>query len=174
MRTTHILMLAVLALAAFWRLVPHPDNMTPIMAVALFSGVWLKQPLLRFAAPLAAMLVSDLLIGLHETMLFVYVAMLLPIAIGPLLRQRGIASYAGVAVVNALAFFVITNAGVWMVSGMYAHDFAGLLQCFTLALPFLWKTLAGDLFFTMVLFALFSGARKFPLQAATRDSATSF
>src|SRR5690606_42063347 len=78
MRTTTILMLSLLALAASWRLLPHPDNMTPVMAVALFAGLWLKQPLLRIAAPVGVMLVSDLLLGFHDTMVLVYIALLVP------------------------------------------------------------------------------------------------
>lgn len=171
MRTTHLLLLAVLILAAFWRIVPHPDNMTPVMAVALFAGVWLKQPLLRLLVPVSTLLLSDLVIGFHNTMLFVYIAMLVPVLIGPLLRGRSISFYAGASVLNALIFFVVTNIGVWLVSGMYSHNLAGLLNCFTLALPFLWKTMAGDLFFTVVLFALFSQAHKYSY-AQTEQSTT--
>ncbi len=172
MRTTHFLLLAVLVLAAFWRILPHPDNMTPVMAVALFAGLYLNNPLLRVAAPIVTLLVSDLVIGFHDTMLFVYAAMLVPVALGPLLRDRTVPWFAGASVANALIFFVITNAGVWLVSGMYSHDLAGLLQCFTLALPFLWKTMAGDLFFTISFFALFGLLQKYQDRHLVQPSST--
>jgi hypothetical protein len=35
---------------------------------------------------------------------------------------------------------------------MYSLDMAGLVQCYTLALPFLKYTMAGDLFWAAVLF----------------------
>lgn len=170
MRITHLLLFALLVLAALWRIVPHPDNMTPVMAVALFAGIWLKPLVLRIGAPIAVLLVSDLALGFHDTMLFVYAAMLLPVALAPLLRGRGLGAYAGASVVNALVFFVVTNLGVWLVSGMYAHDLAGLLSCFTLALPFLWKTLAGDLFFTVLFFVMFALAQKYQPEAELRAS----
>lgn len=163
MRITHILILCLLVLAACWRIVPHPDNMTPVMAVALFAGIWLRTPWMRFMSPLAVLLVSDLLLGFHNTMLFVYVAMLLPVLMAPLLRNKGISTYAGASLVNSLFFFTVTNSGVWLVSGMYSADVAGLVQCFTMAVPFLWKTLAGDLFFTVTFFAAFSLAQQYEL-----------
>lgn len=156
MRITTILMLCLLSLAASWRLLPHPDNMTPVMAVALFAGLWLKQPILRIAAPLGVMLVSDLILGFHDTMVFVYLAMLVPVLAAPLLQGRKAPAYAGMAVTNALVFFLVTNAGVWLVSGMYSPGLEGLLQSYVMGLPFLWKSLAGDLFFTLVFYHAFS------------------
>lgn len=155
MRASQVLILCLLALAAVWRLIPHPDNMTPVMAVALFAGIYLQQTWLRLAAPIVVLLVSDVLLGFHETMPFVYGAMLLPALFGPLLRGRGVSFYAGASVTNSLIFFLVTNAGVWLVSGMYSLDLAGLLQSLTMALPFLWKTIAGDLFFTLLFLAAF-------------------
>lgn len=155
-RVTMLLLLCLLALAAFWRVLPHPDNMTPVMAVALFSGLVLRHSALRFVAPLGVLFVSDLALGFHATMPFVYAAMLLPVVIAPALRGRGAGAFAGASVINSLAFFLVTNLGVWAVTGLYPMTAAGLLECFTMALPFLWKTMAGDLFFTLAFFALFS------------------
>jgi hypothetical protein len=39
---------------------------------------------------------------------------------------------------------------------MYEKSWAGLLSCYTAGLPFFWNTLAGDLFFTAVLFGGFA------------------
>lgn len=156
MRTNMLVMLALVAMAALWRLVPHPDNMAPIAAVALFAGARLGNPALRVLLPIGAMLVSDLLLGFHATMGFVYVAMALGVLIGSFLKERGIAAFAGASVGNSLIFFAITNFGVWQATGMYAADLSGLAASYTAGLPFLWKTLAGDLFFTMAFFALFS------------------
>lgn len=171
MRTTSLLMLCLLALAASWRLVPHPDNMTPVMAVALFAGLWLRPPLLRAAAPIGVLFLSDLVIGFHDTMLFVYLAMLVPVLCAPLLRGRGAGRYAGMAVINALVFFLVTNAGVWWVSGMYAPDLHGLLQSYLMGLPFLWKTLAGDVFFTLVFYQAFALAAQADMRRATAAEA---
>jgi hypothetical protein len=156
MRINLMIMLGIVALAAVWRLVPHPDNMAPVAAMALFAGARLSHPLARYALPVAAMVISDLLIGFHSTMGFVYVGMLFAVLVGSFLRDRGVAAYAGASVGNSLVFFLITNFGVWMMSGMYAPNAGGLVASYAAGLPFLWKTLAGDLFFTMCFFTLFS------------------
>lgn len=167
-RMTALSLLCLLALAAFWRVLPHPDNMTPVMAVALFGGLLLRNTALRFLVPLGALFLSDLVLGLHATMPFVYVAMLVPVLIAPALRGRGAAAFAGASLVNSLSFFLITNLGVWAVTGMYAPTLAGLAECFLMALPFLWKTVAGDLFFTLAFLALFSlTPARLPVRGAT-------
>ena len=52
--------------AALSRLLPHPDNFTPIAAMALAGGVYLEK---RFALiiPLAALVISDFFIGFHHS-----------------------------------------------------------------------------------------------------------
>jgi hypothetical protein len=57
--------------AALSRLLPHPDNFTPIMAIALAGGVYLDKRV-AFVVPLSALIISDLCIGFHNTILFVY------------------------------------------------------------------------------------------------------
>lgn len=156
MRTNLLVMLALVAMAAVWRLVPHPDNMTPVAAVALFAGARLGHPALRLLLPVGVLLVSDLMLGFHNTMLFVYAAMAIAVGLGSFLRDRGPLAFAGASVGNSLIFFAITNFGVWKVSGMYAPGIDGLVTSYMAGLPFLWKTMAGDLFFTLTFFALFS------------------
>lgn len=156
MRLNLMAMLGLVAFAALWRLFPHPENMTPVAAVALFAGARLRNPAGRFLLPLGAMFLSDLVLGFHATVWFVYGAMVGGALLGTWLRGRGILSYAGMSVANSLLFFVVTNFGVWAVTGMYSANAGGFISCYAAALPFLWKTLAGDLFFTMAIFALFS------------------
>ena len=67
-------------------------------------------------------------------------------------RWPGIAATVAVMVPCSLFFFVASNFAVWAFSGMYSLDFAGLTQCYVAALPFLQNTVAGDLFWSGVLF----------------------
>jgi hypothetical protein len=53
-------------------------------------------------------------------------------------------------------FFVVTNFGVWLGSGMYAHSAAGFVACYTAAIPFFRNTVAGDLFYSALLFGGFA------------------
>jgi hypothetical protein len=52
----------------------------------------------------------------------------------------------------SLIFFVTTNFAVWAFGSLYPHSWQGLVQCYVAALPFLDKTVLGDLFWIAVLF----------------------
>jgi hypothetical protein len=148
---------AFIAGAALLRLLPHPPNVAPIAAMALFGGACFASRRAAFALPLAAMLLSDLVIGLHASIPFVYGSFALVVGIGLLLRTRRTAlNVAGAALAGSLLFFVVTNLGVWLVSGLYPHTAAGLGTAFLAAIPFFVHTLAGDLFFAALLFGAFA------------------
>jgi hypothetical protein len=153
----------VLAAAAL-RLVPHPSNFSPITAMALFAGAYFSgffagawggrlSKVFALLFPLAALFLSDLILGFHDQMIPVYFAFAVVTLFGLTLQSRVTAVRVGLAsVAGALIFFVITNFAIWAKSGMYEHTGAGFVKCFTLALPFLQKSLVGDLFFSAVLF----------------------
>ena len=69
-----ISLILILALA---RLIPHPPNFTPIIAVAIMSGYFFKNINLSFLTLVVAMLIGDLFIGFYENMIFVYASLLL-------------------------------------------------------------------------------------------------
>jgi hypothetical protein len=58
----------------------------------------------------------------------------------------------GASLSASMIFFLISNFGVWAVSGMYGKSFADLLLCYTAGLPFLGNTIVGDMFFSAVMF----------------------
>lgn len=137
------------------RAIPHVPDFTPVVAAALFAGMMLRSRVLALAVPVVAMLASDLIIGLHDwrVMAVVYAGLLLPAVLGVWGRKHRIMTVLPpLALSSSLLFFAISNLAVWAFSGMYAHDFGGLRQCFVMALPFLRDTLAGDLLWTAGLF----------------------
>lgn len=144
------------------RYLPHAMNFTPAAAAGLFAGFWFRNRLAAVAVPLAGMLLSDLLIQQYypwATMMVVYAAMAVPALLGSALFRRPPASvvkHLGKvslgAVSGSVLFFVSTNLAVWMFDGLYAPNWAGLSACFAAAVPFFRFTLAGDLFFTFILF----------------------
>ncbi|MFN3713194.1 MAG: DUF6580 family putative transport protein [Alcanivoracaceae bacterium] len=156
MRATLILMLMLAAFTVLWRVLPHGWNMTPALALALFAGARLPTPAWRLGLPVAVMLLSDLLLGFHDTMFYVYGALLLVVLMGQRLGQSAsLPRHAGMSVTGSLIFFVITNLGVWLSGSLYPMTGEGLLNCYLMAVPFLWKTLAGDLFFVVMFYATF-------------------
>ena len=62
---------------------------------------------------------------------------------------------AGAALASSIVFFLVSNFGVWALSGMYPHSAAGLAACYIAAIPFFQNTLAGDLFYATLLFGGF-------------------
>jgi hypothetical protein len=156
-RTKILLAAAIIIAAAASRLVKHPFNFTPVAAMALFAGCYLQR---RWAVvlPLAAMFVSDYFIGFYDwqVMASVYVGIALAFFVGWYLRNRvKWYSVISAALISSLAFFVLTNFAVWAFFTWYPHTWAGLVSCFTLALPFFRNTFIGDLVYSSVFFGAY-------------------
>ncbi|RMG58982.1 MAG: hypothetical protein D6717_02095 [Gammaproteobacteria bacterium] len=146
------LVMIVLA-AALMRILPHPPNVTPVAAMALFAGAHFADRKLALVVPLLAMLMSDLVLGLHQTLLFVYLGVALTVLIGTTLRGRARPLPAmGAALLASVLFFLLTNFGVWLTGTLYPHTVQGLFAAYTAGLPFFRNSLLGDLFWTAVLF----------------------
>lgn len=141
------------------RLLPHAPGVWPFAASALFAGRVMRVPVLAVAVPLAAVIVSNVAFAGDDwrITLVVCAAVTLPAFAGILIRRwRGPLPVVAAMVSCSLIFFLATNFAVWAVSGMYPLTWQGLVQCYVAALPFLDKTVLGDLFWTAV---LFGGAR---------------
>ena len=164
MTSNHARLLALLSailLAAALRLVPHPPNFTPIGAMALFSGAYFGRRLLSFVAPLAAMLLSDAVLGFYSGMWVTYLAVALIVLVGWVALSRvSVLRVAGAALASSTVFFLVSNFGVWALSGMYPHNSAGFVACYVAAIPFFQNTLAGDLFYATLLFGGFALAEQ--------------
>jgi hypothetical protein len=148
-----ILVFSIIVLAAAVRLAPHPWNFTPVGAIALFSGAMVRDRRLAFLFPLLVMFATDAVIGFNKLTPLVYASFIVSVGIGRLLSPRrnplcvGLATFLG-----SLQFFLVTNFGVWAFLNSYAPTRAGLSACYLAGVPFFWNTLAGDAFYTLVLF----------------------
>ena len=153
--------LAVIVLAAGLRIAPHPWNFTPLGAMALFSGAFIRDRRLAFLFPLLALFAGDIFVGFHKLMPIVYVSFLLSVAIGFWLRNRRSVARVGAATLfGAIQFFLITNCAVWAFGLSYPRTSAGLLSCYVAGIPFFWNTLAGDVFYVSLLFGGFALAER--------------
>ena len=145
--------LIIIVLAAATRLIPHPPNFTPIIAMGLFGGAYIHNRSFAVLIPIGAMFLSDLFLGFHGTVYFVYCSLLLVTILGMLLIKKiTIKNCTAAALSSSLLFFLITNFGVWLTSGYYPKNIQGILACYTMALPFLGNTLAGTLLYSSVMF----------------------
>ncbi|MFN0063921.1 MAG: DUF6580 family putative transport protein [Myxococcaceae bacterium] len=138
------------------RLLPHPPNFVPMGATGVFAGRTLP---LRWALllTLGVTALVDVLLAqatgdaaFRAVTPFVYAGFGLQVFLGRLLRARQGGALAAAAL-GALGFFVISNVGVFLTSGMYSLNVAGLLACFTMALPFFGRSLVADLLWTVAL-----------------------
>ena len=158
-----IFIAALIVVGMVARFLPYPPNFSPIGAIALFAGATLGAKFRAALIPLAAMLLSDYWLGMHALMPVVYGCFLFNVWLGSRIQSRlKPLSVFGVSVAGSVVFFAVTNAACWYVG--YPHTWAGLLSCYTLAIPFFQNTLAGDLFFTTVLFGSLGLAQwRFPV-----------
>ena len=146
------LVIGLVLLGVASRLVPHPWNATPVMAIALFGGTYLAK---RWAIllPLAIVAISDVLIGWHSTVPFTWGAFLLTGLLAWWVRPNPNGSRILVgALAGSVLFFLITNFGVWVAGDLYPRTADGLWQCYVAAIPFFRTSLMGDLVYTAVLF----------------------
>lgn len=156
----------LISFAALCRLLPHPMNFTPLLAVAIFGGATLPR---RFALaiPLGAMFLSDVALGYSfgPMNVVIYSCIAAGTLLGWLLREkRTMARTLGAALGGSMLFFVVTNFVVWLGPMMappfdYPHTLAGLGKCYVMALPFFRNSLAGDLCWTAGIFAVYDAAR---------------
>ncbi|MGQ0658572.1 MAG: DUF6580 family putative transport protein [Chromatiales bacterium] len=145
--------LVLIALAALARLLPHPPNFTPVLAMALFAGSYVPDRRLALALPIAAMLVTDMVLGWHGTVAYVYGALVAVVGLGMwTASRRSVPTVLGAAIAGSLLFFALTNFGVWATQTLYPATGAGLLACYVAALPFLHISLLGDVLYTVLLF----------------------
>jgi hypothetical protein len=175
-----VIALMILA-AAFSRLIPHPANFAPIGAMALFGAAHYKSKWATFGVPLIALWLSDLVVinvlyaGYYNTFTFfyggfywVYGAIVLTTALGFLLLKKvNFGTVAGSSIAASLLFFIVTNFGSWPNNPLYSQDLNGLIACYLAGIPFFGGTLAGNLFYSAVLFGGFALAqRRFPILRA--------
>ncbi|MFO7447016.1 MAG: DUF6580 family putative transport protein [Ignavibacteriaceae bacterium] len=155
-----LLMAGLILAAAFSRLIPHPPNFTAVGAIALFGGAYFSRKSFAYIVPVAAMLLSDLFIGFHPGMYAVYISFALIVLIGMTLRNnKKISRVFAASLAASVSFFIITNFVQWLTDPFYAKTTAGLVQCYTLAIPFFQYTVIGDLCFVGLMFGVFEIAK---------------
>jgi hypothetical protein len=150
--TGQVLLFVIIGVLA--RILPHPANFTPIVAIALFGGAYLTKKQ-AFIIPVFAMLASDFFIGFDSLpmRISVYGSILVGVLAGFWIKKnRSVGRVIGASLISSIIFFVVTNFSVWAFGTMYAKSPIGLVECYLLAIPFFRNTLLGDLFYSGVFF----------------------
>lgn len=148
---------AIFGLAVFaimTRLFPHPPNFTAINAVAVFCAFTLGHFGLSCCVVYGAMLISDLILGIHSQMLLVYCSLGMTL----LLNRSRINPLISLPL-SSLIFFFFVNFGVWLFDGCggcYPRTLSGLGLCYVASLPFLMNEMISTCLYGFVLFSGFS------------------
>ena len=165
----------IVLLAALSRLIPHPANFSPIGAMAIFGAGYYSKRYLAFLIPIASMWISDLLLNnlvygeffdhfvwFYKGSIFTYGAFALIVLVSTFfLKKINVKYLAFLAILSSIIFFIVSNFGVWVSSGMYPQTLEGLSACYIAGLPFLKNTIMGDFVYTAVMFGSFELSAKY-------------
>lgn len=168
---TFLIAAIIIAVGFTSRLIPHMPNFSPVIALALLAGAYLGRRYWSYLLPLMMLVVTDFVINnttsrpyfpdhvgtvwIADHMYFTVASLAVIVLVATfLLRRISIVSVLGSVLVGSLLFFLITNFGVWLGSGMYPPTVAGLLECYTAAIPFFRSTLVGNIVFSAVAFGV--------------------
>jgi len=142
-------------------LLPHWPNVSPVAAMALFGGACFADKKMAFIVPFVALFLSDLILGLHNSMIFVYAGFAITVVIGFMLKNRLTYTNTAFAVVaSSVLFFLLTNFGAWLTSALYAKSVTGLMQAYAAGIPFFQNSLLGNLFYAAVIFGAYHFLQK--------------
>ncbi len=167
----------ILLIAVLGRLIPHTSNFTPVESVALFAGAYLSARYFAFLLPLVVLYITDLFLNntilrafyaaddgfiwYKNYMLYSAVSLIVIVAIGSLIKGKIKMWTVGLgAISGSLLFFLVSNFGVWIHSTIYPKTVTGLVECYTLALPFLRNSILSTVLFTAVLFGMYELAKR--------------
>ena len=149
------LWIGMVVMGACARLLPHPWNFTPLMAIALFAGSYARRAGTAVLVTLFAFAFSDAVMGFYPGFWYVYAAALIPVLLGRMVHTRNSAgAIAAAAIVSSLSFFLITNFMFWASGELYPRTMAGLSACYLAGIPFYRNQALGDVVYT---FAIFGG-----------------
>ena len=150
-----LLVIAAALTRALPYLIPHIWNFTAIGALAIFSGAQFSNRGLALILPLAAMAISDIVIGNGFSVL-VYIGFTAMVACGFLVRSKvTVTNVVLASFISASVFFLITNFAFFYPATLYPHNFSGILTSYAAGLPFFRNMLIGNMVFSAFLFSSF-------------------
>src|ERR1041385_2989010 len=141
-------------------------NFAPMAAIALCGAACFPTKL-KFAVPLGALFVSDLVLNyiyhaplVQAQMAGHYIGLAIVGLLGLALQNRAsLKTLLPASLLGSTIFYVITNAFSWLSDAGYTKTFSGLIQALTVGLPqysatptwmFFRNSLLSDLFFTLL------------------------
>ncbi len=152
-----LIALGLILFAALTRLLPHPYNFTAVGAMALFSGVTFRNRKWSYLLPFTVLFLTDLVLGLHFSMLPVYACIAFTVWLGTRVKGQPSAINIGIlSITSSSIFFLITNLPFWYADlSLYPLTLEGTLTSYTMAIPFFKNQLLGDLIYNALIFGIY-------------------
>ena len=150
-----VLPVVIILSLSLTRLIPHPWNFSPVLAVGIFSGFYFKQFYLSLFIVILSMFIGDLYLGFHSTMFFTYISLVVAVILGLYIKHFKFTEIVFSGLVSSACFFLVTNFGAWMILDMYEKNLAGLLKSYVLAIPFFHNTLISTFLYLILLKLMF-------------------
>jgi hypothetical protein len=158
-------------------LIPHPPNIAPLGALALFGAAFFDRKLLALLLPLLGLWISNVILNntiyaeyfpsfvlFSKSFSWVAFSLIIISLVGQwMLRKKTLSNLFLASLSASVIFFLVSNLGVWLnvPASTYPKNLAGLLMCYEMAIPFLWNTIAGDLIYTTAFFGGYYLVRRY-------------
>jgi len=150
------------------RIIPHAPNFTPIGAICLFGASHFTKKFYAFFVPLIIIFLSDLFINnifysptsfiiFYNGVEWQYLSYILIITFSIYFLKPKISFFKiGVtSISSSLIFFIISNFGVWISSGIYPLNLIGFILCYFNALPFYFNIFLSFSLYSYILIGSF-------------------
>ncbi len=155
----------------------YPWNFSPILPLCIFGAACFAKRTVAYLAPMAIYLAGDLGIwaitgrpdwAFYADQPVTYLSVALVVSCGFIARSQhswGRIAVAGLG--SAVLFFVVSNFGTWALGATYAKTWAGLVECYVMAIPFFRNTLISMGVFLPLLFSRLALRRPVPTAAVS-------
>lgn len=129
------------------RFIPHPPNFTSLLALSFYVPALLGVKFLPVL--LLSFIITDFYLGFHSVAMFTWGSVIL-IGLGSKFFIKNLQTRISGALLGAFIFYIITNFGVWSL-GSYGYNLKGIIDCYTLAIPFFGYSLLSTLTFSVII-----------------------
>lgn len=156
----------------------YPWNFSPLWAACLLLGGMFGNRPATYLWTMVLLVLSDAATGwamgnvgffLHSLIPFTYGCFLFSSWLGTFLeRKRTVVRAGATALVSAIVFFFVTNAGNWWLMPTHPHTFAGLLETYRDGIPFFRHQLIGTAMYGLLFYGLAVIAEKFSVADAPK------
>lgn len=157
-----VLAICLILMGVASRLSAHAWNFTIMGGLSILCGALFARKWVSIVVIFTSLFVSDFVIGFHPQMPAVYLGFAVMVFIGALFQAKPsrLAVTSGAAL-GSFLFFIISNFFVWFEGSLYPQAWSGLVECYTMAIPFYRNQLVADLLSTFVLFEIAKAMKGF-------------